>query len=84
MALKVKILHLELLLPVASPTFSQSKNMKSLSLACVLRFQWEFLYCMFYIPKYICDVNMDFFSHDVKHVGNASFTYQYHYLSNKL
>ena len=31
-ALKVKILHFEFLLQVASPTFSLSKNMKSLSL----------------------------------------------------
>ena len=39
MALKVKILHFELLLLVASPTFSLFKNIKSLSLARVLRFQ---------------------------------------------
>ena len=39
---------------------------------------------MYYIPKYICDVNMDIFSSDVKYVGNASFTYQYHQLSKKL
>ena len=38
-ALKVKILHFEFLFQVASPTFSLSKNMKSMSLACVLRFQ---------------------------------------------
>ena len=38
-ALKVKILHFEFLLQVASPIFSLSKNMKSLSLTRVLRFQ---------------------------------------------
>ena len=38
-ALKVKSLHFEFLLQVASPTFSLFKNMKSLSLACILRFQ---------------------------------------------
>ena len=38
-ALKVKILHFEFLLQVALPIFSPSKNMKSLSLTCVLRFQ---------------------------------------------
>ena len=77
---EVKILYFEFLLQVASPTISLSKNMTSLSLACVLRFQKAILYCMYYVPKYSCDVNMEKFSRDVKHVGNTSFTYQYHYM----
>ena len=38
-ALKVKILHFEFLPQVALAIFSLSKNMKSVSLTCVLRFQ---------------------------------------------
>ena len=76
-------LHSELL-QVALPTCSLSKNIKTMYLALCITFSINcFVWYVYY--EIFCDVKMEMLtfltSRDVRHVVNASFTNQYHYLS---